>query len=67
RQHLGCQRQEDPPDPRACLDGETLSLIKSYEVPDEPSLSKTVGQYLSRIGIRFSNPLDKFIYPRLGA
>lgn len=49
------------------LDGETLSLIKSYEVPDEPSLSKTVEQYLSRLAIRFSSPLDKFIYPRLGA
>lgn len=48
------------------LDGKTLRLTKSYEVPQETSLAKTIGQGLGLIGIRFSDPLDKFIYPRIG-
>lgn len=48
------------------IDGDKLTLLQTYTVPEESNWKKTIGNYVDRISIRFSDPLDKFIYPRIG-
>lgn len=48
------------------LDGETLQQIQSYDIQDEESFANTIANCLNSIGIRFNDPLDKFIFPRFG-
>lgn len=48
------------------LNGDDFSLIRTFEEIREESVASKIGECLSKIGITFTDPLDKFVYPRIG-
>ncbi len=49
------------------IDVTDYTLIKSYEEPQpEVSLAEKIGAPLAAVRLRFTDPLDKFIFPRFG-
>ena len=45
---------------------ETFALLGQYSEDSELTTSDKVGSFISSIGLRFTSPLDKFVYPRFG-
>ena len=48
------------------IDANDYSLLKEYSEPMDESFGTKVDDFIASIGIRFTHPLDKFVYPRIG-
>ncbi|MEG1586966.1 MAG: DUF4857 domain-containing protein [Bacteroidales bacterium] len=49
------------------LDSDTYDLIKTYREPHSgQSVLEHIGEYISKVQLDFTDPSDKFVYPRIG-
>ena len=48
------------------VDASDFSLLGEYEEQFDPSFSENLSDFINSIGLRFTSPLDKFVYPRFG-
>ena len=48
------------------VDANDYSLIKTYEEAEEETFSGKVSKFVTATSLRFTHPLDKYVYPRFG-
>lgn len=48
------------------VDASTYKLLAQHAEEFESTVSDRVGDFINSIGLRFTSPLDKFVYPRFG-